>query len=308
MVINATGPWVNQVHSIASGEHYGVSGRVLRLVQGSHIVVPKLFDHGGCYILQNGDGRIVFAIPYEQEFTLIGTTDTEYRGDPGAALITDGEVDYLCSTVNEYFARKVSPADLVWAFSRVRPLFDDGSVKAQEATRDYVLQLDRGDDHASPPLLNIFGGKITTYRRLAEAVLNKVGAAIGTKGEAWTSRSPLPGGNFAVNGIDEQIDALLALYPFLPRSDAECLIARYGTDARTILGAARSLKELGKYFGAGLTEAEVRHLRRREWAITAEDVLWRRTKLGLRLSVAEVEALERFLCFNALDGHIRTVT
>ncbi|MGE3067346.1 MAG: glycerol-3-phosphate dehydrogenase [Hyphomicrobiaceae bacterium] len=303
-LVNAAGPWIEQV--LAQRRDVVPRARV-RLVQGSHIVVRRLYEGEHAYIFQNTDGRIVFAIPYEQDFTLIGTTDREYTGDPAKVAATPEEIDYLCRLASESFARPVTPADVVWTYSGVRPLYDDGASEAKAATRDYVLELDRATGGA--PLLSVFGGKITTYRRLAEEVLEKLAADLpepaGGQPAGWTARAPLPGGDFPVGTVTELAGALRADYPFLTAAHADRLAHAYGTRARAILGTARTLADLGAPLGATLTEAEVRHLVAREWARTADDVAWRRTKLGLRLSASELAALDavmRGLTAAAADG------
>ncbi|WP_011580929.1 glycerol-3-phosphate dehydrogenase [Chelativorans oligotrophicus] len=290
LVVNAAGPWVDKVLASAMGRN---EVHNVRLVKGSHIVVPKVSDDPRAYFFQNRDGRIIFAIPYEDDFTLIGTTDQDYDGEPRDAAISPAETDYLCAAASEYFARPVRREDIVWTYAAVRPLFDDGASKAQEATRDYVLRVEEGDGDAA--LVNIFGGKITTYRRLSEATLEKIEELLGRKGQAWTADARLPGGDFAVDGFDGQIAGLLRDYPFLNAGHARRLVRRYGTRARAILGQARSTDDLGVHFGADLYEAEVRYLMEQEWARTAEDVLWRRTKRGLRLAPNEVVTLEEFM-------------
>ncbi len=278
-LVNAAGPWVSQVMAttLALPSQHGV-----RLVRGSHIVVPKIFDHDQPYLLQGSDGRVVFAIPYEQDFTLIGTTDVDHDAEPGTAVCTDAEADYLCAFVSDYFASPVTRADIRWRYSGVRPLYDDGADTATAATRDYVLTR----DDAGAPLLNVFGGKITTYRKLAEAALDKLGLD-----GAWTAGVPLPGGDLAWDGAAGLTDALLADYPFLDRPWAARLVRTYGTDARRLLGGAQAAADLGRDFGATLTEAELGWLCRHEFAQTADDVLWRRTKLGLRLDAGQARAV-----------------
>jgi glycerol-3-phosphate dehydrogenase len=290
LVVNAAGPWVDRVLSEALGEN---DVHNVRLVQGSHIVVPKKFDGSRAYFFQNRDGRIIFAIPYEEEFTLIGTTDRDFDGDPQEAAISGEEVAYLCDAASEYFAEPVRPEHIVWTYSGVRPLYDDGATKAQEATRDYVLKSQGRAGEA--PLINIFGGKITTYRRLAEAMLEKIEGVLGVRGKPWTAGAALPGGDFFAVGFDGQVGRLRAAYPFLSAGHAGRLTRLYGTQATSLLGNAASHADLGRYFGADLYEAEVRWLVGREWAITAEDVLWRRTKRGLRLRREETLALEEFM-------------
>jgi glycerol-3-phosphate dehydrogenase len=289
-VVNAGGPWVDEV--IRNRVRENVSDKI-RLVRGSHIVTKKLFDHDRPYIFQNADGRIVFAIPYETDFTLIGTTDRDHQEGPGQARCTDEERDYLCAAASEYFETPVTPSDVVWTYSGVRPLYDDGATSATAATRDYVLKVEGREGEA--PLLNIFGGKITTYRRLAEAALEKLRPYFPAMRPAWTARAPMPGGDFPHDGRDALVDGLMADFPFLDRVWALRLVRAYGTEARELLGDARSADDLGRRFGYNLTEAEVRWLMTREWAMRADDVLWRRTKLGLRLTGDEVAALDAWM-------------
>lgn len=289
-LVNAAGPWVDQILKTVAGAQ---SPQNVRLVQGSHIVVKRLYDHDRCYIFQNSDGRVIFAIPYENDFTLIGTTDRDYDTDPGTAEITPTEIDYLCSATSNYFASPVRREDIVWSFSGVRPLFDDGASKAQEATREYVLKQE--GDEQSGGLINIFGGKITTYRKLAEEVTEKIEGILGTRQPAWTKTTPLPGGNFRAGHENKEFDDLMGAYPFLAESEARRLVKCYGRLAKEILGAAKSKKDLGREFRAGLTEAEVGYLISREWAMTAEDILWRRTKLGLYFSKQDVAELAAFV-------------
>lgn len=286
LVVNAGGPWVDKVISLATGE--GASN--VRMVQGSHIVVKKLYDHDRCYIFQNGDGRIIFAIPYEQDFTLVGTTDRDYRGDPGRVAISDEETAYLLRSVSAYFKRPVTLDDLVWSYSGVRPLYDDGASQAQEATRDYVLKRDKGAGEAT--LINIFGGKITTYRRLAEAVMAMVETDLGARGKSWTAHKPLPGGSFAVDALEDLVDALKRRAPAAPDGVIRRLATAYGTLAQDIIDVEGGL---GEHIGGGLCTREVDYLMTREWARESDDILWRRSKLGLRLSTAEQLALERYM-------------
>lgn len=290
LLVNAAGPWVDQVLSATVGLN---DVHNVRLVQGSHIVVGKKFDDPRAYFFQNKDGRIIFAIPYEDEFTLIGTTDRDYPGDPHDVRISDAEIDYLCAAASEYFAQPVEPSDIVWTYSAVRPLYDDGASKAQEATRDYVLKADGGEGVA--PIVNAFGGKITTYRRLSESMLEKIEGFLGKRGKPWTANAPLPGGDFPVTGFDAEVAKLKTAYPFLDARLARRLTRLYGTRARKLLGLAKSNVDLGRNFGADLYEAEVRYLVENEWAMTAEDVLWRRTKRGLRLSREQAAVLDEFM-------------
>jgi glycerol-3-phosphate dehydrogenase len=296
-VVNAAGPWVEDV--LRTGLRVKARGQV-RLVQGSHIVTRRLFDHDRAYIFQNPDGRVVFAIPYKDDFTLIGTTDRDYAGDPAAVTATPEEVAYLCDTASTAFAEPVTVADVVWAYSGVRPLFDDGASEAKIASRDYVLELDAGGGAA--PVLSVIGGKITTYRRLAEAAIHRLAPHL-EPGEGlpagWTAREPLPGGNFDPGDVISLKGRVQRRYPFLTEAHALRLVRAYGTRATTILGSARSLDDLGRPFGATLSEAEVRHLVDNEWARTADDVIWRRSKLGLRLSAQEIGHLDDWMRRNA---------
>jgi glycerol-3-phosphate dehydrogenase len=290
LVINAAGPWVDKVLSQTLGQN---SAGNVRLVQGSHIVVNKLYEHDRCYMFQNADGRIIFAIPYENDFTLIGTTDQDYLGDPKDVRISDGEIDYLTAAASEYFATPVTRADIVWSYSGVRPLYDDGASKAQEATRDYVLKVTGNPGEA--PLINVIGGKLTTFRRLAEATMAKVEALIGAKGAPWTRNAKLPGGDFPATGFADAVASLKRSYPFLDLAHATRLVRLYGTRASLLLGAARSNAELGQHFGADLYEAEVRYLVEHEWAVTSQDILWRRTKRGLLGDAIRTADLDAFL-------------
>ena len=285
-LVNAAGPWVAEVLRTVLRSN---APSTVRLVQGSHVVVPRLYEHDRCYIFQNADKRIFFAIPYEQDFTLVGTTDHDYKGDPAGVHATEDEIDYICRAASSYFVKPVTPAEVVWSYSGVRPLYDDGASAAQEATRDYVLELDAPE--GGPAALSIFGGKITTYRRLAEAALARLAphlppATAATAG--WTARTALPGGDFAPDGFDAAVAGLRARYPFLPPRLAHRLVRAYGTKAEVLLGGAASMQDLGRVLGADLTEAEVAYLAREEWAETADDVVWRRSKLGLRMTPAAI--------------------
>ncbi len=290
MLVNAAGPWVDVVLSGAVRKN---NVHNVRLVQGSHIVVKKKFDDSRAYFFQNPDNRIIFAIPYETDFTLIGTTDNDFTGDPKNIQITEGEINYLCNAASEYFSEPVKPADVVWTYSGVRPLFDDGASKAQEATRDYVLKIDGRDGEAQ--LLNVFGGKLTTYRRLGEHALEKIAGAIGVKGNPWTAKSVLPGGDFPATGYDAEVAKLKGRYPFLTERHARRLVRLYGTLAASLLGSGGQAEDLGRHFGADLYEVEVKWLMTQEWARHAEDILWRRTKLGLKLTPAEAAGLEEYM-------------
>lgn len=289
-LINAAGPWVAQVANTVVRANAPAS---VRLVQGSHIVVPKLYEHDECYIFQNADKRVFFVIPYERDFTLVGTTDQDVTGDPTGIQASPAEIAYLCRAASEYLLKPITPDMVVWTYSGVRPLFDDGSEKAQEATRDYVLKLDAPDGAAA--LLSVFGGKITTYRRLAEAVLSSLAPhlpAVTGKAAGWTGAAALPGGDFPIDGFDAQVAAARRRYPFLAEATARRLVRAYGTRIDTLLDGAASEADLGRQFGAGLTEAELRYLAAAEWARTAEDVVWRRSKLGLRLTPEQIAAVD----------------
>ncbi|SDU44797.1 glycerol-3-phosphate dehydrogenase [Stappia sp. ES.058] len=293
LMVNAAGPWVDRLLESALKRN---DARNVRLVQGSHIVVRKLFDHDRAYIFQNADGRIVFAIPYEQDFTLIGTTDRDYEGDPANVAATEEEILYLAAAASEYFKVPIERDDVVWTYSGVRPLFDDGASKAQEATRDYVLKLDTGAGGAEhAPLVNIFGGKITTYRRLALSVLEQVENVLGAVGKPWTRGATLPGGDFPTTGFEALVGDLQDAYPALPPKLVHRLVRNYGTRARTILEGATTPDDLGRNFGADLHAREVAYLMDQEWARSAEDVLWRRSKLGLHLSQDQADALGQWM-------------
>ena len=292
-LVNATGPWVEETLASCLGAGLAARRRV-RLVKGSHIVVPQLFDHGGAYMFQNPDRRIVFALPYAGAHTLIGTTELDFSGDPAQVGATSGEIQYLCAAASQYFTRSISPADVVWSYAGVRPLHDDHVPDAKAATRDYVLELDAPP--ACAPLLSIFGGKITTYRRLAEAALERLAPFLPSFSRhraGWTAFTALPGGVACDPAALAQ--KLARDYPFLEPSHASRLAATYGERAQRILAGARTTTDLGMAFGATLTEAEVRYLMGQEFARTAADVLWRRTKLGLVFSDAEAAALDRFM-------------
>jgi glycerol-3-phosphate dehydrogenase len=286
-LVNATGPWaVRFLDEVAKVGH----DHALRLVKGSHIVVPRLFEHPYAYIFQQPDRRIVFAIPYEHDFTLIGTTDLDYRDDPSAPHISEDETHYLCDAVNRYFKRSIAPADVVWSYSGVRPLLDDEEGNASEVTRDYLLELDQN----GAPLLNVFGGKLTTYRKLAEEALDRLAPIFPHASEAWTSKGhPLPGGERQdVSALQRELQSV---HPWLPESMAWRLVHSYGSRTMRILGQARSLQDLGEHFGADLYQAEVDYLRALEWAVDATDVLWRRSKLGLRLTQEQAARLTAYL-------------
>ncbi|MFA7602329.1 MAG: glycerol-3-phosphate dehydrogenase [Novosphingobium sp.] len=289
-LVNAAGPRVLDVLRLAGEE----PDHAMRLVRGSHIVVPALFDHPYAYFFQLPDGRIFFALPYERDFTLIGTTDADHHGPLDEVRASAEEIAYLCEGVNRYFARAVTPADVVWSFAGVRPLVDDGSGKPEAATRGYRLELSPVEEGA--PLLSVYGGKITTYRHLAEEAVGLLATRLpGLGGRPWTRRAPLPGGDFPVDGFAALKARLAAAYPFLAARDVDRIARAYGTRAARWLGAAKSWGDLGRGFGAGLSEAEIAYLRHEEWASTADDILWRRSKLGLRLSAEQQEELADYM-------------
>ncbi len=288
VLVNAGGPWVEQV--LGGIEGVATPARV-RLVRGSHIVVPRLFDHDRAYFLQGRDGRIVFAIPFEGAYTLIGTTEADHADPDRAPSISTAEKAYLLDFVNDYFRQRVTAADVVWTYSGVRPLYDDGASAARAATRDYVLAL----DDTGPVLLSVFGGKLTTYRRLAEQVLDRLRPHLPGLAEPWTERAPLPGGNFPPHEAQARMASLGVDYPFLSADTVQRLFRAYGMDAWQVLGEAGSDDDLGQDFGAGLSEAEVRWLMNKEFARSAEDVIWRRSKLGLRMTAAQVAVLDGWM-------------
>ena len=288
ILVDAAGPWVTQV--IRDVAHLHADEQV-RLVRGSHIVTRRLFDHDKAYFLQGPDGRIIFAVPYEGDFTLIGTTEVDHAGSPAAPVCSPAEIDYLCEFASRYFRRPVTPGDVVWTYAGVRALYDDDATSATAATRDYVLALDAD----GPPLLSVLGGKITTYRRLAEAALARLSPHLPGAGPAWTRDAPLPGGDFPVGGVPALTESLRAAYPFLTAPWALRLVRAYGTEAGAVLAGARTPADLGRDFGATLTEAELRWMMDREFARTADDAVWRRSKLGLRLTAGQIAAVETFM-------------
>jgi glycerol-3-phosphate dehydrogenase len=293
VLVNAAGPWAGTVADTVV--RVPLPARV-RLVKGSHIVVRRTFDGDRAYILQNADRRIVFVLPFARDFTLIGTTDDDFVGDPGVVSATPADVDYLCKAASEYFRTPVNMDDVVWSYAGVRSLYDDGSNKPENVTRDYHLELD--ERFRAAPLLTIYGGKITTHRRLAEAALARIGHFF-TMRPPWTSDTPLPGGDFPFDAVAEQVAAACATWPFLRDEQAQRLVRAYGTRLPRVLGTAASADDLGAWFGSDLCEAELRYLVATEWARTAEDVLWRRSKLGLSLGAQEHEALIAWFEANA---------
>lgn len=293
ILINAAGPWVARVVE----EVLALPRRApLRLVKGSHIVVPRLHDGTQAYILQNDDGRVVFVIPYEGAFSLIGTTDVPFEGDPATVAIDESELRYLCDAVGRYFRAPPAPEDVVWTYAGVRPLYDDAAEDASAVTRDYVLDLDAGPGRA--PLLCVYGGKITTYRQLAEHAMRDLAPYAQTTRGPWTDRVPLPGGDLPGADFPRFLAELRAERPWLPEAMAHRMARAYGTRIGRVLGDAAALADLGRDFGGGLTEREVTYLVEEEWAETADDILWRRTKLGLHTPEGTAAALTAWLAGN----------
>jgi glycerol-3-phosphate dehydrogenase len=293
VLVNAAGPWTGRVLDEVAGCPHRAG---LRLVKGSHIVVPRLYPGPHAFILQNPDGRVVFALPFEDDFTLVGTTDLPYDGDPAAVRISASEIEYLCAAVNRVFARTVGPADVVHHFAGVRPLLDDHAASPSAVTRGYALEMEGGTGGV-PPLLSVFGGKITTFRRLSEEAMERLRPALPGLAGPWTAGVPLPGGDLPAGGTATLVAGLVARYPWLPVSTARRWSRLYGTRAGRIVDGAARPADLGVSFGGenpgglGLTEAEVRYLMDHEFARTAEDVLWRRTRLGLRIDADGAERL-----------------
>lgn len=288
-LVNAAGPWADDVSARVIA---GSQQPHLKLVQGSHIVLPRLHDGDQAYILQNPDERIVFVLPFEERYSLIGTTDTPIEGEPGKAKITDAEIDYLLKSVGAYFRKPVGRAQIVWSFAGVRPLYDDGSVSASTTTRDYVFDLDTDQ---GAPLLTVYGGKLTTFRKLAEHAMEKLGAHMNLTRPPWTASAFLPGGNIDQGEWDRFMTWLLDDFAFLPKALVRRYAHAYGTRAYRLLHQVRSRDEMGAELLPGLYEREVDYLRDQEWAKTAEDVLWRRTKLGLGAPEEGVRAVRRYM-------------
>ncbi|AIO24090.1 glycerol-3-phosphate dehydrogenase [Burkholderia cepacia] len=285
-IANAAGPWVGELlhGALGRGAHHSV-----RLVKGSHIVTRRLFDHDHAYIFQNPDKRIIFAIPYEHDFTLIGTTDVEYTSDPAKVAIDRDETQYLCDSINRYFKRKISPADVHWTYSGVRPLLEDeNAANASAVTRDYRLEMDEG---AGAPLLSVFGGKITTFRKLAEEAGDMLSRALGRDAKTWTAGVALPGGDIANAKFDVFAAAFAKRHPWLPAALARRYARAYGTRAERVIDGAKSLADLGTEIAPGIHDAELRYLRDTEWATCAQDVLWRRSKLGLHVAPGTLDAV-----------------
>lgn len=300
-LVNAAGPWTADFLQRAMPQ---AAGRHLRLIKGSHIVVRRLFEHDDAYIFQHADGRIVFAIPYERDFTLIGTTDLDYHGDADKVAIDAGEIAYLCQLASHYFVAPLTPAEVVWSYAGVRPLVDEPGADAKAVTRDYRLELERG----AAPLLSVFGGKITTYRKLAEQAVDLLGKELGHVRPHWTADACLPGGdlfgarpqNRSVLEFERWLHALQARYRWLPPALVARYAHAYGTRILTLLDQRATLADMGEEIVSGLYEAEVDYLRRHEWARSAEDILWRRSKLGLHLPPGAAASLEQWLAARPL--------
>ncbi len=289
MLVNAGGPWVEDI--IRSAVHINAADGV-RLVRGSHIVTRKLYDHDKCYFFQGEDGRIIFTIPYEGDFTLIGTTDMDHANVDEKPVCTDEETEYLLQFASSYLKAPVTKDDVVWSYSGVRPLYNDGATSATAATRDYVLKVDQS---TGAPILNVFGGKITTYRKLAESALEKITPFFDGTRTPWTAGVALPGGDFPVDGVADLTSRVAQKYAFLTERWAQRLVKAYGTDVFEILGDARAATDLGRDFGATLTQREAEWLIDKEFARTAEDIVWRRSKLGLRLTQDQIAALDDWM-------------
>lgn len=287
-IVNASGPWVSKLF----GETLSMPApKMIRMVKGSHIVVPRLNKGTEAYILQNEDERIVFVIPYEDEFSLVGTTDVDYEGDPKQARISPEETDYLLDIVNSHFKRQLTPSDVVWSYSGVRPLMDDEEENAQKASRDYSFEV--SSEKGKAPLISVFGGKITTYRKLAEAATDKLCQFFPEAGGRWTKSGVLPGGDFTNHETLEK--TLKSEFPWLSEKIISRYVRTYGTTSYDILRDCHSMDDLGALFAGTLYEREVEYLVKNEWAMTSEDILWRRTKQGLYASESDVDALDRYL-------------
>ena len=292
IIVNAAGPWVGElIHGALDVQ----TTEGVRLVRGSHIVTPKLFDHEKAYFFQGEDGRIIFAIPYETDFTLIGTTDEPHEDADKSPVCTEEEQSYLIAFANQYFDKPITQDDVVWSYSGVRPLYEDGASSATAATREYVLKL---NDLGGAPVLNIFGGKITTYRRLAENALANLKGHLPKLAANWTAEKALPGGDFPVDWVQALTDKLQGDFPFLTPAWAKRLVRAYGTESWDLLGDAKTADDLGRDFGATLTKQEVRWMIDKEYVHRAEDVVWRRSKLGLRMQKGEIEVLDNWISRN----------
>jgi len=289
VLVNAAGPWIGDVADTIIRQPLA---RPVRLIKGSHIVVRRQFEHDDGYLFEAPDRRVVFALPFADDFTLIGTTDLNFVGDLNSPAPNPDEIIYLCDAVNHYFRKNITPDELVWSFSGVRALYDDGADKPEDVTRDYELVLDKRDGQA--PLLTIYGGKITTHRKLAEAAMAQIGHFFEAT-PPWTATSRLPGGEFPAEGLDALVSELIERWPFLSAPHARRLARAYGRRAERFLEVAKNMDDLGPRFAGDLTGAEVRYLVENEWAQSADDILWRRSKLGLKATPEECLALDRFI-------------
>ncbi len=291
VAVNAAGPWAGGV-----SRQLGLpSAYSPRLVKGSHIVVPKLFEDDRAYILQNDDKRIVFVLPFERDYTLIGTTDIPFEGDPSSVRIDESEIDYLCGIANDHFVAQVTPDDIVWSFSGVRPLVDDGSSSVSKTSRDHMLEAHRSGDGSRLQAVTIWGGKLTGYRLLAEDVMARLKGTFPLMADPWTVGAKLPGGDLHPGGIDRFTRMLTQVFDWLPPALADSYARRYGSLSHSVLGNSSSLKDLGDELSAGLFSREIDYLIRNEWAYSVDDILWRRTKLGLRASEDDRQRLDDYL-------------
>lgn len=290
-IVNAAGPWVSEV--LQNVTHTSTHSQI-HLDKGSHFVVPKLYEGDHAYILQNLDKRVIFAIPYQEEFTLVGTTDVDYNGDPNQLEISAAETQYLCDSLNYYFERQIRPADIRWSYAGARALYYPHASKAQKITREYHLDLE--DERGKAPILSIFGGKLTTYRSLAEHVMQQLKPYFAKMGPAWTANALLPGAHFEEKTFEDFVIAVKKQYPALPEKLLTRYAGSYGCLLQMLLKNVRSIEDLGRHFGAGLYEKEIRYLVENEWAITVDDIIWRRTKLGLFLSDSEIQGIKEYLC------------
>lgn len=288
VLVNAAGPWVEQVNNSVQQP---IKSHVIRLVKGSHIVVPKLHDDEHAFILQNEDGRIVFVLPYEEKYSLIGTTDVEYQGDPSDVAIDQAEIDYLIDISNQHFKTQISSDDILHSYSGVRPLMQDEADNPQAVSRDYRLELSQSEQQA--PLLNIYGGKITTYRKLSEAAVDKLQKVFPNLASPWTENAALPGGDFLSR--EQLLRELASSFPWLPSSLLTRFVCTYGTRTKYILQGCQSMADLGQHFGAELYEKELSYLVGYEFAKALDDVIWRRTKLGLQLNKQQKEDIANYL-------------
>lgn len=291
-LVNAAGPWVRSLLEDSALAGPESAAPHVRLVKGSHIVVPKRYEGEQSYLLQQKDGRVVFVIPYEQDFTLIGTTEEDYEGDPYAAAISEEEIRYLCAAYNEAFEKSLAPEEVKWAYSGVRPLFDDGGKDPKSVTRDYKIHVHR---QFQAPLISIFGGKLTTYRTLAEKVVNTLCKIEGRDLSPWTKQASLPGGMISYHDYKRYVSDQILRYDWLPEELLARYMRSYGRRMNQFLSAANGLKDLGESLGEGLYEAEIKYLITREWARSAEDILWRRSKLGLHIADKTRQKLEKKL-------------